>query len=91
MLCLVLMDDRIRAIEVESPIEVFLMKIPETDATLLGTTSPQDVSPLLRCVDETTLKPKLSSVSPLSRSKTGSRWPEVLKYAKAKSSLSYDD
>lgn len=104
MLCFILMDDRIRAIEVESLVEAFLRKISQTDALLRLYNASWNDEPARRLAVVEVCRRKgikadpsdcprleLSSVSPLSRSDTGSKWPEVSKSAKAKWSLKYDE
>ena len=99
-LCFIMMDDRIRAIEVESLVEAYLRKISQTDALLrLYNASWNDEPERRHAVVEVcrrkgieadpsdSPKGELSSVSPLSRSDTGSRWSEVSKSAEAKWSL----
>lgn len=104
MLCLILMDDRIRAIEVESLVEAFLRKIPRTDALLRLYKASWNDEPARRLAiaevcRRNGIEPdpsdypirETSTVSPFARSETGSRWLEISKSAKAKYSLNCDE
>ena len=104
ILCLILMDDRVRAIKVESFLEAFLTKTPQADVFVRLLDASCNDEPARRqaivevCrregIEPDTLdspKPKSFTVSPRPRSDTGNRWPEISKSAKPKRSLDYKE